>query len=309
MITLHWIRPQFFWLLLPLGIFTWLIFHQATRASGAWQSICDDHLQPYIIQKQGKNTRWKLIYSLLTCLFSLIIALAGPSWKKLPSPTYQTLSPHIILLDMSDAMLATDLSPNRLTRAKFKLQDIFSAAPPGQWSLIAYTAEPFVVSPLTTDSQTINALLSSLSMDIMPLKGNDLGLALLEAQKQLNAAGYTSGEILVLTATPPSSDATAIAKKLSKQQLFTSILSVTADRSTKDFKPFVEAGKGQLVPFSDNPREVQKWLLTSKKRQYHHTILQANISDWQDEGRWFILPALLCLLPFFRRGGLECFSA
>jgi len=64
-------------------------------------------------------------------------------------------------------MLADDLTPNRLTRAKYKLIDILGKQADGQMALIAYAGDAHTVSPLTDDPQTIEVLLPALTPDVL----------------------------------------------------------------------------------------------------------------------------------------------
>ena len=203
-------------------------------------------------------------------------------------------------------MLMNDLQPDRLSRAKFKLHDLFQYQDAGQLGLVVYTGEPFVVSPLTDDGQTIDALLSSLTPDIMPVEGQNLSSALEQAGQLIAQAGFQQGELLVLTATTPTTDAIATAKALSHVGIHTSVLPVVgSDVSLSPlFRQFVQAGQGQLISFSDTSTDLDRWLTSTRGKQQYAANLQNEIPIWRDQGRWFLIPALLFLLPAFRRGWL-----
>ena len=65
----------------------------------------------------------------------------------------------MLVLDLSPAMLTTDLKPDRLTRAKFKIRDLINATQNTQMGLVVFTGEAFVASPLSQDANTLNAML------------------------------------------------------------------------------------------------------------------------------------------------------
>jgi Ca-activated chloride channel family protein len=69
-------------------------------------------------------------------------------------------------------MDAQDISPSRLARARLKILDILERRGSGQTALVVYSSNAFTVTPLTTDNDTIAALVSSLSTDIMPSRGS-----------------------------------------------------------------------------------------------------------------------------------------
>jgi Ca-activated chloride channel family protein len=273
----------------------------------AWSNVCDDHLLPYLIQNKGSSRRtlpWLLI--LLSAVL-IIFSLAGPTWSRLPVPTYQQIQPRVVLLDMSESMSVNDLTPDRLSRAKFKLHDLFLHQDAGQFGLVVYTGEPFVVSPLTEDGQTIDALLSSLTPDIMPVEGQQLASALEQGGQLIGQAGFKQGQLLVLTASTPSQEAITTAKALAKVGIDTSVIPVLSSEIALSpaFQQLASAGHGELIHFSDTSADINQWLAATHKNQHYTASLQDEIPMWRDQGRWFLIPALFLLLPVFRRGWLQ----
>lgn len=303
----HFLRPLWFVAFIPLLILAGLVYKQ-TPVMRTWNAICDSHLLPFLIETKRSRKRTYPLLILLASGFFMIISMAGPTWSRLPVPTYQQIQPRVLVLDMTDAMSETDLSPNRLSRAKFKLHDLLQHRDAGQFGLVVYAGEPFVVSPLTDDGQTIAALLPSLTSDIMPVEGNNLAQALKQASLLITEAGFQSGQLLVLTAHAPSSQAIEQAVALAKKGIYTSVIPVRAKPATPVFKSLATAGKGQLISFTDTNADLEQWLAKSRNEQHFGINLQQNIPVWRDQGRWFAIPALLFLLPAFRRGWLQRLS-
>ena len=304
MADFHFLRPWWLLLILPLIGLIIILWRQTPRLH-AWGDVCDSHLLDHLIQSKRQGKRMFSMFFLLLSVFFMIISIAGPSWFKLPVATYKPIEPRVLVLDMSDNMMAADLTPNRLSRAKFKLHDVFTRNDVGQFGLIVFTGEPFVVSPLTDDGQTISSLLSSLTPDVMPVGGQNLDSALNEASQLISQAGYQHGQILVLTADTPSSDAINKAKKLAQSGINSSILPVRADNNLNPlFKNFANAGNGQLLKYSADSSDLEQWLNTTGNEEYALSK-DDDIPLWRDEGRWFLIPALLFLLPVFQRGWLQ----
>lgn len=305
MMDFHFLRPWWLLLIAPLLYLLWSLWRQNSRAE-AWAAVCDSHLLNYLMQEKGQGRRhFALLCLFLSSLF-MLIALSGPTWSRLPVPSYKQIQPRVLVLDLSNDMLANDLAPDRLTRAKFKLHDLFKHRDAGQFALIAYTGEPFVVSPLTDDAQTIASLLSSLSPDIMPVEGQDLAAALEEAGKLIVNAGFKQGQILVLTGSIPDSAAIDTAKILADKQIDTSLMPILATKTLSPaFQDLALAGQGQLIPFTDSSTDLDQWLRTSINEEKFALSKEDDIPVWRDEGRWFLLPAMLLLLPVFRRGWLQ----
>ena len=301
----HFIRPLWLVAFLPLAALAWRLFRQVP-VMHAWTMICDNHLLPWLIQMSGRSKRTRPLLMLMASASLMIISLAGPTWSRLPVPTYQQIQPRIVVLDLSSEMLDRDLSPDRLSRAKFKLHDLFQHRDAGQFGLVVYTSEPFVVSPLTDDGQTIDALLPSLTPAVMPVQGNHLEKALQEAFELIKQAGSETGQILVLTGHPPSQAAIDAAKTLAKKGIDTSVIPVVGNTALISlFEPLSSAGHGHLIPFTDTTADLNQWLAMSSTNQRYGINLQHDIPIWKDQGRWFLVMALLLLLPVFRRGWLQ----
>ena len=306
MTEFHFIRPLWLWMLVPLVVLSWCLLRQ-TSTMTAWNKVCDAHLLPYLIQTKRYTRRTLSMLLLFVSVVLMIISIAGPTWSRFPVPTYQQVQPRVVLLDMSESMLATDLRPDRLSRAKFKLHDLFQRKNAGQFGLVVYTGEPFVVSPLTDDGQTIDALLSSLTPDIMPVEGQQLSSAIDEAQQLIAQAGFKQGHILVLTGASPSREAIEAANIVSRAGIYVSVMPVVkADTPLSPlFEEFAKAGHGEVIPFSDTSTDLEQWLTATQSNQQYTANLQNDIPVWRDQGRWFLIPALALLLPAFRRGWLS----
>lgn len=300
----HFLRPWWLLMILPvLGLA--LAFWRQTPKLHAWAEVCDPHLLNHLLQGKGQGKRTMSLLCLFLSLLLMTASVAGPVWYKLPVATYKPVQPRVLVLDMSDNMLANDLTPNRLARAKFKLHDLFARKGIGQFGLVVFTGEPFIVSPLTDDGQTISSLLSSLTPDIMPVTGQNLDSAMSEASKLIQQAGYEQGQILVLTADSPSSAAITLARKLAGSSIFSSIMPVKSDIKLNPlFQSFANAGGGQLLRYTSDSDDLDQWINASKNQQFALSK-DDDVPLWRDEGRWFLIPALLLLLPVFQRGWMQ----
>ncbi|BCA97017.1 hypothetical protein TUM19329_33780 [Legionella antarctica] len=305
----HFLRPWWLMVIIPLLGLAVILWRQTPKLH-AWSEVCDSHLLAHLLQKKGQGKRMTSLSFLFLSALCMIFSMAGPTWYKLSVPTYKPILPRVLVLDMSSNMMISDLTPNRLSRAKFKLHDLFERKDIGQIGLVVFTAEPFVVSPLTDDGQTISSLLSTLTPDIMPVGGHKLDFALKEASHLIEQAGYKQGQILVLTADTPSSKAMETAKKLAQQGITSSIMPVKADRNLNPlFQQFAASGHGQLIQYSPDSSDLDQWINASNKNKFFALSLEDDVPLWRDEGRWFLIGALLFLLPVFQRGWLQRVAA
>ena len=305
MYHVHFLHPAWFFALIPWVLLTWFSLRQKPF-SHAWLAACDKHLLPHLLHMQTRGPHRRAQCYMLSALLFMILSLTGPSGKQLPTPVYHTTHPRVILLDLSDAILKTDLDPNRLTRAKFKLHDLFQHAKKDQFGLIVYTNEPFVVSPLTDDAQTIDALIHPIDPTIMPVGGMNLKAALLEGARLIHQTGASYGDLLILTGTPPNHAAIEAAQKLASQNIQTSVIPLTQQQAKdRTFDKLTQAGGGQTIPLSNTNADLNRWLRLRTLETNIQKHRNNTLPIWRDDGRWLLIPAFFCLLPAFRRRWLH----
>ena len=135
--------------------------------------VCDPALLPFVLEtSRAAVGRWLAPLVTIGGCF-LIVALAGPAWERAPQPTFRDETPMVLVLDLSASMYADDLSPDRISRVRFKLADLLKdrdAGRAGATALVVFAGEAFTVTPLTDDTDTILAMLPALEPDLMPVK-------------------------------------------------------------------------------------------------------------------------------------------
>lgn len=201
----HWLRPEYFWLLLPT-VLIWALFAKLRQPQSAWQHWIAPHLQKELLTVPASQQQKPMLWLLLMIWLISVVALAGPSWQRLPQPVFQLKKATVILMDMSMSMRATDLSPDRLTQARFKALDYIDGIKEGELALVSFAGDAFVISPLTQDHNNVRLLLPELSPDIMPVQGSNLEAALSLADQLLKQGGYLQGDVVLFTDGFSSSD-------------------------------------------------------------------------------------------------------
>lgn len=194
----HFLRPLWLLAALPaLGLFfiCWKTQNQASE----WQSEIAPHLLPWLVegtQSASSKLPW---YGLLLLWLVTVIALAGPTWEKLPQPLMKDSSALVVAFDLSPSMNVKDLTPSRVMRARLKLIDLLDTRKEGLTALIAYAGEAHVVTPLTDDVETIKNMVPSLAPQTMPVPGSNTEMALEMANRLLKDAGIARGNIVFIT--------------------------------------------------------------------------------------------------------------
>lgn len=194
----HFLRPWWLLALIPAAIFV-LALWRVNSALSAWDKAIDKNLLPYLLDRSRNAAQRTPLLLLLGAWVLSAVALAGPVWEKLPQPVQQREDALVIVMDLSLSMFAQDHVPSRLDLAKRKLRDVLALRDEGQTALVVYAGDAHAVMPLTDDVVTIEALVPSLSPNIMPLFGSNPMAAMDMAIELLDNVEASAGKILLMT--------------------------------------------------------------------------------------------------------------
>lgn len=321
----HFIRPWWFIAFIPLALIIWLLLKES-RDQGMWSRICDQVLLPHVLI-QGQADRRNLAVSLIAVTAGLIIiACAGPAWQTIPQPLYVKKYPLVIALDVSQSMLVTDVRPNRLMRARLKLEDLLNERKDGQTALIIYTAHPFVVTPLTLDTKTIKLHAANLNAAVVPVQGSRPELALIKAAELLKNANVKKGQVLLITDNLNGTGVFIEARKLAADGFKTSVLIVGSKeggpiphqqgdfvrRNSKlvidkvdeeNIKRFINVSGGRYHSITADDTDL-RYLLASEylAGPDDFELLKLKTTRWQEQGPWLLLLVLPLAALAFRKG-------
>jgi Ca-activated chloride channel family protein len=312
----HFLRPQFL-VLLPLlwGLVFWLA--RRRRQDEDWSALIDAPLLPalrLIDDAKAGMRPWPL----LALAWSIAaIALAGPAWQRNQTPAYRASDAWLFVLDLSPSMMTSDIAPNRITRARYALDDLLGVVRDARAGLVVFSDAAYTVTPLTQDVATVKALLSPLSPEIMPSAGDHLAPALLAAEKLIHQAGAKNQHVVVLTDgfDDPAAAFPAAAALKSKGATVTVVgigtaggsplrgLAPDANRLDVDkLRELAQAGGGRYVDIAGVPGLIATLLSTSVSAESAVAVQGVKVSSWRDEGFW-LLPLLLLLAALLGRRG------
>ena len=121
----HFLRPWFL-LLLILPFALYLSYFKSGNAQSSWQKLIDKRLLNYLLIKGSAKKRKLFTLSALIASIIAVLAISGPSFNKIEVPYFENQNPVIIALNMSSDMKENDISPSRLSRAKYKINDFLT---------------------------------------------------------------------------------------------------------------------------------------------------------------------------------------
>jgi Ca-activated chloride channel family protein len=176
--TFAW--PHLLWLLvLPSALLAWDIAHRRRTATGARPKIlrAEAGVRSLKLSSFGASPaaakssqpRWWLWLGLT---FSLL-ALARPQWGRLEEPVFEQSREIILAIDLSRSMLAQDVRPSRLERAKLLIRSLLEKLGGERVGLVVFSGTAFLQSPLSSDYEILLEFLPTLGPDYLPEGGTN----------------------------------------------------------------------------------------------------------------------------------------
>lgn len=130
---------------------------------------------------------------------SLVIGIANPQVGTKLEEGKRSGSDIMILLDVSNSMLAGDLNPNRLENAKRAISQLIDHLHSDRIGIIIFAGEAYVQLPITTDYAAAKLFLNNISTDIVPTQGTAIGAAITMGMKSFDQTSGTSKAMIVMT--------------------------------------------------------------------------------------------------------------
>ena len=323
----HFLRPQWFVALLPLALLLWFLYFRK-GADSNWETVVDERLLPHVLIRGARATRRTAFILTATGGLLGILALAGPVWEKLPQPVFSAQDALVIALDLTRSMDATDVSPSRLERARYKIRDILDQRQEGQTALLVYSGEAFTVTPLTDDRETIKSQLHALDTGIMPVTGNRTDKALTRALELLKQAGMGRGHVLLISDEADPDTAGESVHRLREEGYRLSVLGTGTRHGTPVLLPdggLLKGADGEIVipvldegglrrlaasgggiyvrlTKDDQDTRLLRGTFSTVQPDGEAAAAELTADVWREQGPWLVL----CLLPLaallFRRG-------
>ena len=214
----HFAEPAWLWLafLAPVALLLlqWYSGHERRK------QLAGIAAPEFIQELTRSHSPWRRKFKnalLVLALAGVGLALARPQWGQ-REESGQTLGDDVVfILDCSRSMLATDVTPSRLQRAKLAILDFVQSHAHGRAGLVAFSGEAFLQCPLTYDYGAFEDALSAVDDHTIPVMGTDVGRGLEEGA---HALGKTEGRkilVLVTDGEDLENQGIAVAKKLAQQ--------------------------------------------------------------------------------------------
>lgn len=319
-------NPFAFWffLVLPLLVLgAWWFYY---RRQKQLQTFASSGLIPRLI-KGYLPKRYYLKHGLLILSVALlIVALTNPQWSGKREKVQKQSAEIFILMDISNSMLAQDIKPNRMEKAKQFAMDLVDKLKGDKIGLILFAGNAYLQMPLTTDYAASQLFIKSADPSLAGTQGTAIGDAIRMATKHLtkDESGGSKGIVILTDGEDHEVDAIQAAtearelgiisysvglgtkegsfipeirrgklnyKRDNSGQLVRSVL------NTELLKEVADAGQGSSYLMSNDYRSIIKDLTNSLDKLEKRELEQVSFRNFESYYQFFLFPAL-CLLFF-----------
>ncbi|MGP0564978.1 MULTISPECIES: vWA domain-containing protein [unclassified Nitrospina] len=316
--------PEYLLLLMGLafliGFFIWSGNRKREQAARfASSSLLGRLVPPRVREKQRKKTTLMVL-----AIFFFILALAQPRWGYEWEDLKQEGVDIIVAVDVSQSMLASDIQPNRLERAKHEVADLIHLLEGDRIGLVAFAGSSILQCPLTLDYNAARMFLNVLGTDLIPTQGTAIGHAIRTAVKAFSSVEKKSKAIILITdGEDHEGDALAAAQYANEQGVKVFVIGIGAEEGapipdSERQRGFKRDRKGEIVLTRLNEAVLQQVALSTggsyvrsvlgdmdlnkiylediKQRVEKKELRTTRRKRWQERFQWFIALGLVCLL-------------
>jgi Ca-activated chloride channel family protein len=187
------------WLLvlIPLMIIGWWLIKRWRRS--ARDRFAERKLMDQLMPRHSATkSAWKFVFFMLACLF-MIMGIANPQiGTKLEEVKREGID-LIVALDVSNSMMAQDLSPNRLERAKRAMLQLLEELRSDRIGIIVFAGQAYTQLPVTTDYAAAKLFLNTVDTDVVPTQGTAIGAAIELAEESFNYEEGGNKALIIVT--------------------------------------------------------------------------------------------------------------
>jgi Ca-activated chloride channel family protein len=213
-------HPQILWLLLVfppalLAFFWWSL----RKRQQMMTRFIESRLLAGLVSGISPARRKLRLALLLAAVVCIILALARPQWGFTWQEVKQKGVDIVVAIDTSKSMLAQDIAPNRLARAKLAALDLMAQARSDRLGLVAFAGDAFLQCPLTIDDAAFRQSVESLDVNTIPQGGTALSEAIHTAMTAFKEADNHKVLVLITDGEDHDSNALDAAEKAAQAGL------------------------------------------------------------------------------------------
>lgn len=196
---MSWNHPILFWGFVGAILIYYFVARSRSRRELALRQSFGDGMRSCLFPERSVVLTTIKRSALLFSIFFLLTALCGPRYGR-EAETQTSFGRDIfVVFDVSDSMLAEDVSPNRLSVAKLDVEDLLDVAFGDRVGLITFSGSAQVEIPLTTDYEFFRSLLRKADPSSIKLGGTAIGDAIRLALERFDQSAEREKAIVLIT--------------------------------------------------------------------------------------------------------------
>jgi len=189
--------PEYAYLFWILPVVVGVLIHSFVRKKAAIKEFCGEGMFPRLVVGGSPREVAKdvlLIMAFTFIVFSLLRPQVGFHWEKVTRKGVNM----VVALDLSQSMLAQDVRPNRLEKAKRAIRDLVRVLQGDRIGLVAFAGVSFIQCPLTLDYDAFLSFLDICDTELIPVPGTMIGEAIRKSIEALEEGGRGGERVIVL---------------------------------------------------------------------------------------------------------------
>ena len=317
---------EMLWWLITIPVFVIAYIIITKRKQRQLMEFGDPELMAQLMPDASKSRPIVKFTLLMVALVLLIVAAARPQYGQQEKTVKRQGIEVMVALDISNSMLAEDVAPNRLDRAKQMLSKMIDNMTDDKVGLVVFAGEAFTQLPITCDYVSAKMFLNTISPKLIPTQGTAIGAALQTAIRSFGSQESDAGRAIILITDGENheDDATAVAKQAQELGIQVFVIGIGKPEGspipvpgTNDYikdrsgqvvvsrlneemcQEIAQAGKGAYVR-CDNTNTAMRALQQELDRIATTDLETTVYADYNEQYQSFLLIALLLLV-------IDCF--
>lgn len=192
-------NPEYFYLLIILPVVLGIYYYSNYRRLKRLKEYGDPELLSRLMPDVSDYRPGIKFYLSFFALALMIVVLARPQFGSRKETVTRQGIETVIALDISNSMLAEDIAPNRLEKAKNMISKLIDKFENDKVGLIVFAGDAFVQLPITNDFISAKMFLESISPSLISRQGTDIGAAINLAMKSFTPNEEVGKAIIVIT--------------------------------------------------------------------------------------------------------------
>ena len=329
----HFQHIEYLWALLAIPLMVGMYFFVINSKKNTIKKIGDPALVSQLIKNYSSKKFFIKFMLILVAFAAGVIALANPRKPQGTTMVNRSGIDVMIALDVSRSMLANDIQPSRLERAKQLISKLIDKLPNDRIGIVVFAGRAYLQMPLTTDHSAAKMYLSSATTDVVPTQGTVIGDALKMCFAAFNAQEKKYKAVVLLSDGEDHDEAALnVAKELTDEGVMINTIGIGSPQGStitdpvtneikkdaagnavitklneEELKNIAIKGNGLYQLFSNTDEVVDK-MKTQLQSIGQRSISENSLINYKNYFPWFLVMMLILLLVEFFMSEIKTIS-